>query len=57
LENEACSKAHQSVEALKRSLVKEWNKIPQEVIDRAVNDLPKRLNKFIDAQGGHFEDK
>uniref|UniRef100_A0A914E189 Transposase n=1 Tax=Acrobeloides nanus TaxID=290746 RepID=A0A914E189_9BILA len=48
---------HQSIEALKKSLIKAWNAIPQEVIDRAVDDFPKRLKKCIDAQGGHFESK
>uniref|UniRef100_A0A914DI50 Uncharacterized protein n=1 Tax=Acrobeloides nanus TaxID=290746 RepID=A0A914DI50_9BILA len=48
---------HQSIEALKKSLVKAWNAIPQEVIDRAVDDFPKRLMKCIDAQVGHFENK
>uniref|UniRef100_A0A914C8W4 HMG box domain-containing protein n=1 Tax=Acrobeloides nanus TaxID=290746 RepID=A0A914C8W4_9BILA len=57
LENEACSKPHQSIEALKKSLVKAWNAIPQEVIDRAVGDFPKRLKKCIDAQGGNLENK
>uniref|UniRef100_A0A914D892 Transposase n=1 Tax=Acrobeloides nanus TaxID=290746 RepID=A0A914D892_9BILA len=57
LENEACSKPHQSIEALKKSLIKAWNAIHQEVIDRAVDDFPKRLKKYIDAQGGHFENK
>ena len=57
LENEACSKSHQSIEELKKSLVKAWNAIPQEVIDRAVDDFPKHLKKCIDAQGGHFENK
>ena len=57
LEAEACSKPHQSIDALKKSLVKAWNKIPQEVIDRAVDDFPKRLQKCIDAGGGHFENK
>ena len=57
LEAEACSKPHQSVEALKKSLVKAWNAIPQEVINRAVDDFPKRLKKCIDARGGHFENK
>ena len=55
LEAEACSKPHQSVESLKKSLVAAWNKIPQDVIDRAVDDFPTRLQKCIDAQGGHFE--
>uniref|UniRef100_A0A914DZB4 Uncharacterized protein n=1 Tax=Acrobeloides nanus TaxID=290746 RepID=A0A914DZB4_9BILA len=52
-----CSKPYQSINALKKSLVKAWNKIPQEVIDRAVDDFPKRLQKCIDAGGGHFENK
>uniref|UniRef100_A0A914D0X1 Uncharacterized protein n=1 Tax=Acrobeloides nanus TaxID=290746 RepID=A0A914D0X1_9BILA len=41
LEAEACSKPHQSIDALKKSLVRAWNAIPQEVIDRAVDDFPK----------------
>uniref|UniRef100_A0A914CPQ2 Uncharacterized protein n=1 Tax=Acrobeloides nanus TaxID=290746 RepID=A0A914CPQ2_9BILA len=43
--------------SVKKSLVKAWNAIPQEVINRAVDDFPKRLMKCIDAQGGHFENK
>uniref|UniRef100_A0A914BX80 Uncharacterized protein n=1 Tax=Acrobeloides nanus TaxID=290746 RepID=A0A914BX80_9BILA len=57
LEAEACSKPYQSIEALKKSLVAAWNKIPQDVIDRTVDDFPKRLQKCIDAQGDHFENK
>lgn len=57
LENEACAKTHQSIEALKKSLEAAWKKIPQDVIDRAVDDFPKRLKKCIDAGGGHFENK
>ena len=54
---EACLKPHQSIEALKKSLVKAWNAIPQEIIDKAVDDFPKRLKKCIEAGGGHFESK
>uniref|UniRef100_A0A914BUK9 Uncharacterized protein n=1 Tax=Acrobeloides nanus TaxID=290746 RepID=A0A914BUK9_9BILA len=57
LEAEACSKPHQSIDALKKSLMKACNKIPQEVIDGAVDDFPKRLQKCIDAGGGHVENK
>jgi hypothetical protein len=57
LEAEACSKPHQSINALKKSLVKAWNAIPQEIIDRAVDDFPMRLKKRIEAGGGHFENK
>ncbi len=52
---EACSKPHQSINALKKSLTKAWNNISQDVIDRAVDDFPKRLKKCIEADGGHFE--
>uniref|UniRef100_A0A914CCY0 Transposase n=1 Tax=Acrobeloides nanus TaxID=290746 RepID=A0A914CCY0_9BILA len=55
LEAEACAKPHQSIETLKKSLVAAWNKIPQDMIDRAVDDFPKRLKKCIDAEDGHFE--
>ena len=34
LEAEACSKPHQSIDALKKSLTKAWNNISQDVIDR-----------------------
>uniref|UniRef100_A0A914CM50 Alpha-galactosidase n=1 Tax=Acrobeloides nanus TaxID=290746 RepID=A0A914CM50_9BILA len=55
LEAEACSKPHQLIDALKKSLVKAWNAIPQEVIDRTVDDLPKRLKKCVEAGSGNFE--
>uniref|UniRef100_A0A914DDE5 Tc1-like transposase DDE domain-containing protein n=1 Tax=Acrobeloides nanus TaxID=290746 RepID=A0A914DDE5_9BILA len=55
LEAEACSKSHQSIDALKKSWTKAWNNISQDVIDRAVDDFPKRLKKCIEADGGHFE--
>ena len=43
LEAEACLKPHQSIEKLKKSLVKAWNAIPQEIIDKVVDDFPKLL--------------
>uniref|UniRef100_A0A914C0H9 DDE-1 domain-containing protein n=1 Tax=Acrobeloides nanus TaxID=290746 RepID=A0A914C0H9_9BILA len=57
LKAEACSNPHQSIEALKKSLVKAWNAIPQDIIDKAVDDFPKRLKKCIEAGGGHFDNK
>lgn len=55
LESKACSKPHNSIAELKASLVKEWDKIPQEMIQNAIDNFPKRLRKCIDANGGHFE--
>uniref|UniRef100_A0A914D2D7 HMG box domain-containing protein n=1 Tax=Acrobeloides nanus TaxID=290746 RepID=A0A914D2D7_9BILA len=57
LEAEACSKPHQSIEALKKILANAWNAIPQNIIDKAVYDFPERLKKCIEAGGGHFENK
>uniref|UniRef100_A0A914EAN1 Uncharacterized protein n=1 Tax=Acrobeloides nanus TaxID=290746 RepID=A0A914EAN1_9BILA len=57
LEAETCSKPHQSIDALKMSLMKAWNAIPHEVIDRAVGNFSKRLKKCIEARGGRFENK
>lgn len=57
LNRRACPKKHTSVEALKRALTKAWNEIPQDMIDRAVDDFPKRLRKCVQANGGYFEDK
>ena len=39
--------AQQLIEALKKSLVKAWNAIPQDIIDKAVDDFPKRLKKLL----------
>uniref|UniRef100_A0A914DCP2 Uncharacterized protein n=1 Tax=Acrobeloides nanus TaxID=290746 RepID=A0A914DCP2_9BILA len=55
LEAEACSKPHQSIDALRKNLTKAWNNISQDFIDRVVDDFPKRLKKCIEADGGHFE--
>ena len=52
--SKACSKAHKSIEALKASLVQEWDEIPQEMIQNTLDNFPKRLQKCINANGGHF---
>lgn len=55
LENDACAEAHSTVEGLKNSLLAAWERLDQEVINRAVDDFPRRLNEVIAAEGGHFE--
>ena len=52
LETKACSVAHASVEALKRSLDREWAKIPQEHYRAAVDEFQRRLDMIIDLKGG-----
>ena len=55
LEANACSVAHTSVEDLKRSVVRELAKIPQEHYRAAVDEFQRRLDMVIDAKGGHIE--
>jgi len=39
----------------KSALQQIWDDLPQTMINKAVNDFRKRLNKCISAGGGHFE--
>ena len=55
LENDACPEAHSTVEELRNSLLAAWERLDQEVINRAVDDFPRRLNESIAAQGSHFD--
>ena len=54
LQSKACKKPHKSIAELKASLVREWDAIPQQYIQNAIDDFPKRLRKCIAAGGGHF---
>ena len=56
LQSKACSRPHNSIAALKASLVREWDAIPQEFIQNAIDSFPKRLRKCIAANGGHFNE-
>jgi len=49
------STSHCSIDTLKKTLVREWNKIPQEHLCAAVHDFRPRLNACISKRGGHFE--
>ena len=44
----ACASSHDSVEALKGSLRKAWDKIPQETLRKAI-DSRRRLERVIQA--------
>ena len=55
LETEACSVAHTSVEALKRPLVRDWAKIPQEHYRAALDEFQRRLGMVTDVKRGHIE--
>lgn len=55
LETMACSKPHNSVDALKSSLVKTWDKFPMEEVRAAIDQWPVRLRQCVKAKGGNFE--
>jgi len=55
LEREACATPHKSVESLISALQRAADNLDQEVINRAIDDFPRRLRACIDARGGYFE--
>jgi len=55
LEARACAKPHKSLEALKSSLRREWDRLSSEEVRAAAENFRKRLKLCRDAQGGHFE--
>jgi transposase len=44
-----------SLPELKSTILQEWDKLPQEVIDRCIDSFKPRLNRVIEAEGGHIE--
>ncbi|CAJ0956286.1 unnamed protein product, partial [Mesorhabditis belari] len=59
LEARAWAKPHKCLEALKRSLTREWDRItPAELRLRPIaENFIQRLRLRIEAKGGHFEEK
>uniref|UniRef100_A0A914CV20 Transposase n=1 Tax=Acrobeloides nanus TaxID=290746 RepID=A0A914CV20_9BILA len=55
LEEKAGSKPHPNVESLKRALLKAWDEINVETLAKIVDNFPKRLEKCVAANGGHFK--
>jgi transposase len=55
LEREVCAIPHKSVESLISALQRAADNLDQEIINRAIDDFPRRLQACIDAKGGYFE--
>lgn len=55
IEAEVNAEAHSSVESLKKAIENAFENLDQNVINRAVDNWMKRLDKVIAANGGHFE--
>ena len=45
--------ALQTVNELANALVREWNNLPNQLIQRYVNSMRRRIEAFIRARGGH----
>jgi len=55
IESETNAQAHTSVESLRRAIIRVFDNLDQETINRAIDDWPRRLDAVIESQGGHFE--
>ena len=55
LEHRACREPHQTIESLKAALEREWENLSFEMINRIVDNFPKRVKACIRARGKHFE--
>ncbi|CAP32292.1 Protein CBG13505 [Caenorhabditis briggsae] len=55
LQNKVCARPHSSVEALKKKLVEEWDKLSVEYLRATVDAYPRRLRAVIAAKGGRIE--
>ena len=55
LEAKACAKEHTNLEALKRSLIKAWESIPEEQVRTACAGFQDKLKKVVMAKGWYIE--
>ena len=55
LEDMECQKCHNSLESLKRSLMKAVAEIPLETVCAAIAEWLERLKACVEAEDGHFE--
>lgn len=55
LEARTCSKRHKSLESLKQSLRREWDRLSPEELRPIAENFKTRLGLCIAAEGGHFE--
>ena len=55
LESKVRTKKYASMDALKKAIVREWAKIPQDHIRAACNSFFNRLKAIVTAKGGHIE--
>lgn len=52
---ESNAQAHASIESLKPAISQAFDNLDQHVINKAIDDWPRRLDAVIAAKGGYFE--
>ncbi|QQP40964.1 Uncharacterized protein FKW44_015194 [Caligus rogercresseyi] len=55
LNPEVCKVSHNSIEALKNSITREWNAVDLAEVIRACKSFRDRMEKMVAAEGGHTE--
>uniref|UniRef100_A0A8R1HZ35 Uncharacterized protein n=1 Tax=Caenorhabditis japonica TaxID=281687 RepID=A0A8R1HZ35_CAEJA len=55
LQNKVCAGPYSSVEALKKTLLEAWDKLPDEYLHATAEAYPRRLRDVIKAKGGRIE--
>ncbi|EFO92697.1 hypothetical protein CRE_15844 [Caenorhabditis remanei] len=55
LQNKVNAKPHSSIEALKKTLVKEWDALSPDYLRATIDAYPRRLRAVIEKRGGRME--
>lgn len=55
MEAKVNAKVHRSLDSLKRTLIKEWEKLSMNYVRASIDAWPKRLQAVVDADGGRIE--
>ncbi|EFP11148.1 hypothetical protein CRE_30696 [Caenorhabditis remanei] len=55
LQNKVNAKPHSSIEALKKTLLKEWDALSPEYLRATIDTYPRRLRAVIKKRGGRME--
>uniref|UniRef100_A0A914ED21 Uncharacterized protein n=1 Tax=Acrobeloides nanus TaxID=290746 RepID=A0A914ED21_9BILA len=55
LEAQVNAEAHSSVESLEKAITEAFENLDQRMINRAIDDWPRRLDAVIASNGAYFE--
>ncbi|PIC28734.1 hypothetical protein B9Z55_020552 [Caenorhabditis nigoni] len=55
LQNKVCARPHANIEALKKSLTEEWDKLSVQYLRATIDAFPRQLRAVVAAKGGRIE--